>query len=85
MAGPRKLLDKKFYGPRRKLQQAEQVRVQVAGKAGSGPGSGQMQVQVQAAGRAGSSPATGRFAETRRRQCGPVHSVSSTRASYSTK
>ena len=38
--------------------------------------------EVQAVSRAGSSLAAGRFAETRKRQRGPVHSVSSTRTSY---
>jgi len=65
-----------------------------AGRAGSSPGSGQSrfesrqqaeQIRVHAAGRAGSSLASGRFTETRRRQRRPVHSVSSTRASYNAK
>jgi len=76
------------------MQQAEKVRVQAAGRASSNPGSGQSKfesmqqaekVRVQAAGRAGSSQGTGRLAETRRRKRGPVHSVSSTQASYNAK
>jgi len=63
MAGPRKLLDRKFYGLRRKLQRAEQVRVQAANRASSSPGGRQSkfesrrwaeQVLVQAAGTASS-------------------------------
>jgi len=70
----RRLLDRKFYCPRRKLQRAEQVRVQAAGRASSNPGREQgklqsrrraeqaEQVRIQAAGRAGSSQGTGRLA-----------------------
>jgi len=73
-------------------KRAEHVRVQTAGRTCSSPGSGQdklksrqraEKVRVQAAGRASSSP--GRLAETRRRQRGPVHSVSSTQTSYNAK
>jgi len=58
-----------------------------AGRASSSPGSEQSnfesrqraeQVRVQAADRIGSSQGTGRLAENKRRQRGPVHSVSST-------
>ena len=64
------------------------------GRESSCPGSGQRkfesrhraeQFRVQAADRAGSSQGTGRLAETKRRERGPVHSVSSTQASYNAK
>ena len=64
----RKLLDRKFYGPRRKLQRAEQLRFQAASRATSSPSSKQSnfesrqlaeQVRVQATSGATSSPDNG--------------------------